>query len=65
MDDVRFQIDELTTLIGDLTELARDEPIPPQLEPVDLADVVERALDRVRRRGRRACTSTSPSSRGR
>lgn len=50
MDDVLFQIDELTTLIGDLTELARDEPIPAQLEPVDLADVVARAVDRVRRR---------------
>ncbi len=50
MDDVRFQIDELTTLIGDLTELARDEPIASQLEPVDLADVVARAVDRVRRR---------------
>jgi two-component system sensor histidine kinase MprB len=50
MGDVRFQIEELTTLIGDLTELARDEPIPAQLEPVDLAEVVERALDRVRRR---------------
>ncbi len=50
MDDVRFQIDELTTLIGDLTELARDEPAPAQLDTVDLADVVERALERVRRR---------------
>ncbi len=50
MDDVRFQIEELTTLIGDLTELARDEPIRAQLEPVDLAEVVEHALDRVRRR---------------
>jgi two-component system sensor histidine kinase MprB len=50
MDDVRFQIEELTTLIGDLTELARDEPIAAQLEPVDLAEVVGHALDRVRRR---------------
>jgi two-component system, OmpR family, sensor histidine kinase MprB len=50
MDDVRFQIDELTTLIGDLTELARDEPTPAQLEPVDLAEVAERALHRVKRR---------------
>ena len=50
MSDVRFQIEELTTLIGDLTELARDEQIPAQLEPVDLADVVEQALSRVRRR---------------
>jgi two-component system sensor histidine kinase MprB len=50
MEDVRFQIEELTTLIGDLTELARDEPAPAQQEPVDLAEVVERALERVRRR---------------
>ncbi len=50
MDDIQFQIAELTTLIGDLTELARDEPIPLQLEPVDLADVVEHAVGRVRRR---------------
>jgi two-component system, OmpR family, sensor histidine kinase MprB len=50
MDDVRFQIEELTTLIGDLTELAREDPVPAQLEPVDLADVVGHALERVRRR---------------
>jgi two-component system sensor histidine kinase MprB len=50
MEDVRFQIDELTTLIGDLTELARDEPAAAQLEAVDLSEVVERALERVRRR---------------
>ena len=50
MADVRFQIDELTTLIGDLTELAREDSRPAQLEPVDLADVVTHALDRVRRR---------------
>ena len=50
MADVRFQIEELTTLIGDLTELAREEPIAAQLAPVDLADLVEHALDRVRRR---------------
>ncbi len=50
MDDVRFQIEELTTLIGDLTELAREEPVPGQVEPVDLVDVAGRALERVRRR---------------
>ncbi len=50
LDDVRFQIEELTTLIGDLTELARDEPIAAAVEPVDLVDVVERAAERVRRR---------------
>lgn len=50
LDDVRAQIEELTTLIGDLTELARDEPMPVQVEPVDLADVVDHAVQRVRRR---------------
>ena len=50
MDDVRFQIAELTTLIGDLTELARDEPVRAAVEPTDLSEVVERAVERVRRR---------------
>ena len=50
MDDVRFQIEELTTLIGDLTELAREDTAPVTLEPVDLADVAARAVERVRRR---------------
>lgn len=50
MDDLRFQIEELTTLIGDLTELARDDPAPAELAPVDLAEVVSRGLERVRRR---------------
>ncbi|HSE08493.1 MAG TPA: HAMP domain-containing sensor histidine kinase [Nocardioidaceae bacterium] len=48
--DVRFQIEELTTLIGDLVELARDEPLPVTVEPVDLAEIVDRAVERVRRR---------------
>lgn len=50
MDDVRFQIGELTTLIGDLTELARDEPVPVTLEAVDLAEITDRAVSRARRR---------------
>jgi two-component system sensor histidine kinase MprB len=50
LSDVRFQIEELTTLIGDLVELARDEGRPVTLEPVDLAEVVDRAVERVRRR---------------
>lgn len=51
LDDVRAQIEEMTTLIGDLVELARDEPPSSMtIEPVDLADVTERALSRVRRR---------------
>lgn len=50
LDDVRAQMGELTTLIGDLVELARDEPIAPVVEAVELHEVVERALARVRRR---------------
>jgi len=50
MGDIRAQIDELTTLIGDLTELARDEPPLPVVESVDLADIVDQALARVRLR---------------
>ncbi|HSE54396.1 MAG TPA: HAMP domain-containing sensor histidine kinase [Nocardioidaceae bacterium] len=48
--DVRFQIEELTTLIGDLVELARDEGLPVTVEPVELSEVVDRAVERVRRR---------------
>ncbi len=50
LDDVRAQIEELTTLIGDLVELAREEPVNHVVEPVDLAEVVDRAVARVRRR---------------
>ena len=48
--DVRAQIEELTTLIGDLVELARDEPAAPAVEAIDLPDVLDHALERVRRR---------------
>jgi two-component system, OmpR family, sensor histidine kinase MprB len=51
MDDLRFQIDELTHLIGDLTELARQDEPEVRWDRVDLAEVVEHAVDRVRRRG--------------
>jgi two-component system sensor histidine kinase MprB len=50
MDDVRAQLQELTTLVGDLVELARDEPMARDPEPLDLADTVASALDRVRPR---------------
>jgi two-component system sensor histidine kinase MprB len=50
LDDVRFQIEELTTLIGDLTELAREQPAQVLLEQVDLAEITERAVERARRR---------------
>src|SRR5664279_244819 len=50
MSDVRAQLEELTTLVGDLVELARDEPVRRDPEPLDLADVVALAVSRVRLR---------------
>ena len=50
LDDVRGQIEELSALVGDLVELARDEPTTGVVTEVDLAEVVERAVTRVRRR---------------
>jgi two-component system, OmpR family, sensor histidine kinase MprB len=50
MDDLRGQTEEMTTLIGDLVELARDEPALPVVEMVDVPDVLDHALARVRRR---------------
>ncbi|WP_434450988.1 sensor histidine kinase [Lentzea sp. E54] len=48
--DVRAQLDELTTLIGDLVELAREDAPQVIHEPVDLVEVIERSMDRARRR---------------
>jgi two-component system sensor histidine kinase MprB len=50
LDDVRAQIEELSALVGDLVELARDEPTTSTVAEVDLAEVVDRAMTRVRRR---------------
>jgi two-component system sensor histidine kinase MprB len=49
-DDVRGQIEELSTLVGDLVELAREDAPQAVHEPVELMEVVERALARARRR---------------
>ncbi|MGH3450763.1 MAG: sensor histidine kinase, partial [Haloechinothrix sp.] len=48
--DIKAQLDELTQLIGDLALLAREDKAPDQQERVELLDVVERALERARRR---------------
>jgi two-component system sensor histidine kinase MprB len=48
--DVRAQIEELTTLVGDLVELARDEPMTLVLESVELPELVDQSIARVRRR---------------
>ena len=48
--DVAAQIEELSQLVGDLVELARDEPLPTVVESVELAEAVDHAVERVRRR---------------
>lgn len=50
LDDIRSQIDELTTLVGDLTELARDVPPESVVAEVELSEVLDHALQRVRLR---------------
>jgi two-component system sensor histidine kinase MprB len=48
--DVIAQIEELSTLVGDLVDLAREDAPDTVYERVDLDEVAERALERVRRR---------------
>ncbi|GAA2759680.1 sensor histidine kinase [Actinopolymorpha rutila] len=50
MADVRAQMAELSVLVGDLVELSREDPPATAHAPVDLADVVAGAAERVRRR---------------
>jgi two-component system, OmpR family, sensor histidine kinase MprB len=44
------QIEELSTLVGDLVDLTRDDAGAVVHEPVDMSEVVDRSLERVRRR---------------
>ncbi len=50
LTDVRAQLEELTTLVGDLVELARDEPPAAVIGTVELHEVLDQAVARVRRR---------------
>ncbi len=50
LDDVRAQLEELTNLVGDLVELARDEPPASVVGTVELHEVLDHAVARVRRR---------------
>jgi two-component system, OmpR family, sensor histidine kinase MprB len=50
LDDVRAQVEELGDLVGDVVELARQDSPESVAESVDLAEVVDRAVTRVRRR---------------
>jgi len=49
-EDVIAQIEELSTLVGDLVDLTRDEAGVIIHEPVDMTEIVDRSLERVRRR---------------
>jgi len=48
--DVLAQIEELSTLVGDLVDLTRDDAGQVVHEPVEMPDVIDRCLERVRRR---------------
>lgn len=48
--DVIAQIEELSTLVGDLVDLTRDDAGEVAHEPVDMSDIIDRSLERVRRR---------------
>ncbi|MDT7768719.1 MAG: two-component system, OmpR family, sensor histidine kinase MprB, partial [Mycobacterium sp.] len=48
--DVVGQIEELSTLVGDLVDLTRDDAGEVVHEPVDVGEVIDRCLERVRRR---------------
>ena len=51
--DVRAQVEELGDLVGDVVELAREDSPESAAAPLDLAEVVDRAVTRVRRRAPR------------
>ncbi|MEO7588468.1 MAG: HAMP domain-containing sensor histidine kinase [Arachnia sp.] len=51
LDDVSAQLGEFSALVGDLVALTRDDHLRRKLQPLDLADVVESALARAKRRG--------------
>lgn len=48
--DVLAQIEELSTLVGDLVDLTRDDAGQVVHEPIDMSEVLYRSLERVRRR---------------
>ncbi len=49
--DVAAQLGEFTQLVGDLVQLSREESVQAAPEPVDLRDIINHALERVKRRG--------------
>jgi len=51
LGDVAAQLGEFTSLVSDLVQLSRDESVVPVMVATDLADIVDRAVTRARRRG--------------
>ena len=49
--DVAAQLGEFTSLVGDLVQLSREDQVAASPEAIDLREVVESALSRVKRRG--------------
>jgi two-component system, OmpR family, sensor histidine kinase MprB len=58
--DLLSQLRELTALIGDLVELARERPPDSELEEIDLAALVEGCVGRARSRGGDVAFELSP-----
>ena len=50
LHDVRAQIEELSGLVADLVELARDDAPSMSIEELDFSAIVERAIERAQRR---------------
>ncbi|MFT4043266.1 MAG: HAMP domain-containing sensor histidine kinase [Gordonia sp. (in: high G+C Gram-positive bacteria)] len=48
--DVMAQIEELSTLVGDLVDMAREDAPEVVYEEVDLTEIIDHAFERVRRR---------------
>jgi two-component system sensor histidine kinase MprB len=62
-EDLLSQLRELTRLVGDLVELARERPPESQLEELDFAELVAGCIERARHRsGARFETSLQPSA---
>ena len=55
-EDLLSQLRELTRLVGDLVELARERPPESDLEELDLAELVAGCVERSRSRGPFECT---------
>src|SRR5919199_1286737 len=62
-EDLLSQLRELTALVGDLVELAREHPPESDLEELDLDELVAGCVERVRARGQRVgfAASLSPT----